>query len=139
MSELDKLEREILRKKRLADSQEPGFKLEEYIRQGRHREGCPGWLTCRQLDVLIRYVPGPLGLGMEVKNIARSLDLNRKTIHRINKEIQLRFPKAWKRIKAMREVMSKQRDCFARYRSLDAITVFGTYRQRETKLEMTNV
>ncbi len=101
-------ETEARREDRIHDSQQPGFDLSEYVNAGRHREGCPAMLTPRQLDVLMRYVPGPYGLGMDVVKIAKEMKLNRKTIQRVCNEIEMKFPKPMGIIKNMRKVMFRQ-------------------------------
>jgi hypothetical protein len=65
---------ETFLKNRFEHSCQPNFDLVAYVQCNRHRQGLP-YLTIsvRELDVLMRYVPGPLGLGMDVKAIANDM------------------------------------------------------------------
>jgi len=83
--------------------------LDEYIESKLYRLGCPSWLALRELDVLMRIVPGPLGLGMSTKMTAISLGVAESTIWRINKGLAEKFPTAWERVQSMRGVMNRQR------------------------------
>ena len=97
-------------KDRLAHSDEPGFDLTAYIQCNRHRQGLPYLnVTERQLDVLMRYVPGPLGLGMERKAIARDMNVSRWTVWRLLAELKDKHPKAMETVETMRKVMQRQR------------------------------
>lgn len=109
-------------KDRLAQSEEPDFDLTQYVQCNRHRQGCPAWMKPRHLDVLIRYVPGQLGLGMDIKDIAKDLKLSRRQIHRIIETLQLRFPAAMGRVDAMRKCMFRQlHNVRQKKRSLDGM------------------
>ena len=115
-------ETEARRDDRLHDSQQPGFDLHQYVKAGRHRQGCPPMLTHRQLDVLMRYVPGPYGLGMDVIDIAKDMKLNRKTIQRVCNELKTKFPRQMETIENMRRVMFRQGDnMYQQMRSLDGM------------------
>lgn len=93
---------------RLLQSQEAGFKLHEYLQMNRHRRSCPPFLKGKWLDVLMRYVPGPLGLGMDAGAIAVDMRMHRSSIHRILVRLKNKFPSAMSRVMSMRSVMKNQ-------------------------------
>lgn len=93
---------------RLLQSQETGFKLHEYLQMNRHRHGCPPFLKGKWFDVLMRYVPGPLGLGMDAGAIAVDMRMHRSSIHRILVILKNKFSSAMARVESMRRMMKNQ-------------------------------
>jgi hypothetical protein len=102
---------------------QPGFDLKAYVQCNRHRQGLPYLnVTTRQLDVLMRYVPGPLGLGMDVKAIARDMKIGRTSLWRIMSELKEKHPKAMEQVETMRRVMFRQGDnIYQQTRSLEGM------------------
>lgn len=90
--------------------------LEKYIKENRHREGCPSWLPVRWLDVLMRITPGPLGLGMTNITAAQHMNVDRTTVYRICKQLHQTYPTAWSRLMSMRRVMNRHRKLLHRSR-----------------------
>lgn len=95
--------------------------LEEYIKNGMHRAGCPSWLKVRELDVLMCITPGPLGLGMSYKQASDFLSIGLSTVKRAAWAIRDRFPEAWSRLQGMRRCMERQRVGLHSPRSMDGL------------------
>ncbi len=95
-------------KDRVEHGEEVSFDLTQYVQCNRHRQGCPAYLKIRHFDVLIRYTPGPLGLGMDVKAIAKDMKLSRRQIHRILLVLKVTHPSVINKIGSMRRVMFRQ-------------------------------
>jgi hypothetical protein len=115
---------ETFLKNRFEHSCQPNFDLVAYVQCNRHRQGLP-YLTIsvRELDVLMRYVPGPLGLGMDVKAIAKDMHCNRKTVQRILSQLRDKLPDEMDQIETMRKVMFRQGgNMYQQMRSLEGLT-----------------
>jgi len=107
--------------KKCTEFDKPEFDLEEYINRKAYRINCPPWLTIRELDVLMRIVPGPLGLGMSQKGVADSLGIWPETVSRICKRLWAKFPVAHERYLSMCRVMNRQRHGLRSNRSFDGL------------------
>jgi hypothetical protein len=86
---------------------------EEYMKSDTHRANlavhCPDFLKRNTLRVLLCYVPGPLGLGLNQRRAGEFLGLHFVTVCRILADFKDRFPSAWESIQSMRRVMERQR------------------------------
>ena len=109
------------RQRRLTLSQEAGFDLKDYIRNHEHHAGKPSFLSFRELDVLMCIVPGPLGLGMDNRTAGRFLKINRKTVWRILKGLEEKFPAAFEKIDSMWDTMNRQRHGLKCVRSFEGL------------------
>jgi FixJ family two-component response regulator len=69
----------------------------------------PHWITKRQMDVLMRIVPGPLGQGMTNQQAADDLGIGLRTVERVCTELRNKFPKAWAKVQVMRRAMQRDR------------------------------
>lgn len=97
-------------KDRAEHGEQSEFDLTGYTQCNRHRQGLPFLgITVRQLDVLMRYLPGPLGLGMEVTMIARDMRCDRRTVQRVLSELRDKCPEDMEKVKSMRNVLVRQR------------------------------
>ena len=93
---------------RIKQADKPDFDLGAYVQCNRHRMKCPAWLKPRYLDVLMRYVPGPLGLGMDQTQTGKDIGISRRQVYRILAAMKKDFPEAMVKVESMRKVMTRQ-------------------------------
>lgn len=62
-------------------------------------------ITEREKQLISMYLPGPIGSGMSVADIAAAFGINNHDVRGYFKRFARRNPEAWKRVKGMRKAM----------------------------------
>ena len=65
--------------------------------------------TEKQIEILLRIAPGPLGCGMKISEAAENLDISTSAAKIRLASFKKNFPVAWQRFQNLREVARKQR------------------------------
>lgn len=65
--------------------------------------------TRKQIELLLRIAPGPLGCGMKMKAAAENLDISAASANGRLQTFKKNFPEAWQRFSNLRKVSRRQR------------------------------
>lgn len=65
--------------------------------------------TEKQMEVLVRIAPGPLGRGMKAKEAAKDLGISPAALNNRLHRFKVKHPKAWKNFVSMREISRQDR------------------------------
>jgi hypothetical protein len=68
------------------------------------------YFTKKQHELLMLIYPGPVGKGLTMREACKQLGICESSGYSRMRHFKLRFPEAWKRFKAVREIMWKQKD-----------------------------
>jgi hypothetical protein len=65
--------------------------------------------TKKQMEVLVRISPGPLGRGMKVKEAAKDLGISISTLKSRLQRFKAKYPEAWENFISLREISRQDR------------------------------
>lgn len=65
--------------------------------------------TRKQIEVLVRIAPGPLGRGMKIKEAAKDLGITPAAFSNRLHRFKVKYPKAWENFVSLREVSRQDR------------------------------
>ena len=65
--------------------------------------------TRKQMEVLVRIAPGPLGQGMKIKEAAKDLNISISAFNNRLQRFKARYPEAWENFVSLREISRQDR------------------------------